>query len=235
MVGTGLHVLTLLSLTLIMMFVINTPISSTKQIEPFQDSYEITEIPDILTPEECERLIAFAEQDLEDSRVAGSEASEKSSVRISKQRWLCADDLLQDILLKIRSKCAELTGVVDTQRYECLQVARYKSPTGHYAHHHDACVKRDLCTSRSRIFRQFTVLIYLNDDYTGGETDFPELNVRVKPARGKGVLFLNVDSSYGEHPLSRHAGLPVTSGTKYIANQWIDFDASLAAGHFTGT
>ena len=224
-----LILIALLSMALIMFI-------TTKQVEPFQNGFEITEIPNILDPKECKRLIAYAEQNLEDSRVAGAAAAEKSSVRISEQRWLClpagtTDDSLHDILLKIRSRCAEFTGIDDASRYECLQVAKYKSPTGHYAHHHDACVRKDLCSSKSRIFRQFTLLIYLNDDYKGGETDFPELHRRVKPARGKGVLFLNVDSSYGEHPLSRHAGLPVTSGTKYIANQWIDFDAALAGGH----
>jgi 2OG-Fe(II) oxygenase superfamily len=37
--------------------------------------------------------------------------------------------------------------------------------------------------------RFMVVLIYLNDDFTGGETDFPQFNIKVKPKQGNMVLF----------------------------------------------
>lgn len=76
-----------------------------------------------------------------------------------------------------------------------------------------------------------TILFYLNDDMEGGETSFPRwLNaetknkgsaLKVKPERGKAILFYNMlpDGNYDER--SQHAALPVTKGEKYLTNLWI--------------
>ena len=37
-----------------------------------------------------------------------------------------------------------------------------------------------------------TALAYLNDVEEGGETDFPEINVSVKPNKGDVVVFLSL-------------------------------------------
>lgn len=66
-----------------------------------------------------------------------------------------------------------------------------------------------------------TILFYLNDDMEGGETSFPRwLNaetsqaLKVKPERGKAILFYNMlpDGNYDER--SQHAALPVRKGEK---------------------
>jgi 2OG-Fe(II) oxygenase superfamily len=73
-----------------------------------------------------------------------------------------------------------------------------------------------------------TVLFYLNDDMEGGETSFPRwLNaetpneLKVKPERGKAILFYNMlpDGNYDER--SQHAALPVLKGEKYLTNLWV--------------
>lgn len=50
----------------------------------------------------------------------------------------------------------------------------------------------------------YTFIIYLNDDFEGGTTDFD--HVSVKPKKGSALVFL--------HPIL-HSGEPVLSGTKY--------------------
>ena len=52
-----------------------------------------------------------------------------------------------------------------------------------------------------------TLLVYLNDGFTGGETDFPEEQRRVVPVTGQALLF--------QH-MVLHEGLPVLEGTKYV-------------------
>merc|ERR1712048_930251 len=37
-------------------------------------------------------------------------------------------------------------------------------------------------------FRRTTVLIYLNDNFTGGTTFFPQINLRVEPKLGRAVV-----------------------------------------------
>jgi prolyl 4-hydroxylase len=66
-----------------------------------------------------------------------------------------------------------------------------------------------------------TALVYLNDDYAGGETAFVKTGLRVRGRKGDVLVFSSVNAAGGFEPLSEHAGLPVTSGTKYLASRWI--------------
>ena len=66
-----------------------------------------------------------------------------------------------------------------------------------------------------------TALVYLNDDFEGGETNFPNLNIKVDPKKGKLVLWDNIKDDGSLDYDSLHAGLPVKSGYKYIAVIWI--------------
>ena len=69
--------------------------------------------------------------------------------------------------------------------------------------------------------RTHTLLFYLNDDYEGGGTFFPEIDFVVKPKRGSCLLFLNLDNNLDVLPHSSHSGMPVHSGIKYICNLWV--------------
>lgn len=69
--------------------------------------------------------------------------------------------------------------------------------------------------------RVLTALIYLNEDFEGGETEFPRLDWRFKGATGDALLFWNVTPHGGLEPNSLHAGLPPTSGEKWIYSKWV--------------
>lgn len=69
--------------------------------------------------------------------------------------------------------------------------------------------------------RVATFLIYLNDDYEGGETDFPRAGFRYRGARGDALLFFNVDAAGRPDFNSVHAGQPTTRGEKWVFSQWI--------------
>lgn len=69
--------------------------------------------------------------------------------------------------------------------------------------------------------RLFTMLVYLNDDFTGGETDFPRLNIRFKGRKGDALLFRNVDEAGAPDFRTLHAGLPPANGEKWLLSQWI--------------
>ena len=69
--------------------------------------------------------------------------------------------------------------------------------------------------------RVATCLTYLNEDYEGGETDFPRIGWRFRGKTGDALLFANVTSGKQPDPLTLHAGLPVTRGRKYLLSQWI--------------
>jgi prolyl 4-hydroxylase len=66
-----------------------------------------------------------------------------------------------------------------------------------------------------------TFLIYLNDGYEGGETEFPSIGRRLKGRSGDALFFLNVESSGAPDRQTLHAGLAPTRGEKWLLSQWI--------------
>jgi hypothetical protein len=68
--------------------------------------------------------------------------------------------------------------------------------------------------------RTHTLLVYLNDDFEGGETLFPDLDLRIRPRRGTALLFANLDTAGAPIAWSRHGGEPPRGGRKYACNIW---------------
>lgn len=66
-----------------------------------------------------------------------------------------------------------------------------------------------------------TLLLYLNDDFEGGETFFPELNIKVKSAQGRVLHFLNCDEANQILLQAIHAELPIQRGVKYACTMWV--------------
>jgi len=61
--------------------------------------------------------------------------------------------------------------------------------------------------------REFVFITYLSDDFEGGETEFLNQGIRVKPEKGKTVIF---PAGYTH----MHRGNPPMGGTKFIATTW---------------
>lgn len=101
----------------------------------------------------------------------------------------------------------------EVARGEPLQVLRY-APGQQYRPHLDAVPGM----ANQRVL---TALVYLNDDYKGGETRFLESGLSVKGQRGDMLLFANALADGRPDPATRHAGEAVTQGVKLIASRWI--------------
>ena len=189
------------------------------------------ELDGFLTHRQCDQLRAAAlDNNMHDSQVGESHSALDVNVRKSTQTWFKHHE--NDVAKFIGDKVYELIntaplmacfkGVKQDADFEDVQVVRYDT-NGKYDPHFDATECGDdigvRCVSNQRIA---TVLIYLNDDFLGGETRFPNLNISVKPAKGKAVFFWVSDQSsrlvYNE---TLHGGDPVTHGEKWIATQWI--------------
>ena len=69
--------------------------------------------------------------------------------------------------------------------------------------------------------RVLTMLVYLNEGYVGGQTSFPESGLSIAGRTGDVLLFCNTDTVGRPDAASRHAGLPVTTGHKWLATRWI--------------
>jgi len=69
--------------------------------------------------------------------------------------------------------------------------------------------------------RTATLLIYLNQGFQGGETEFHTLGIRYKGAAGDALMFRNVDRAGAPDRRMGHAGLPPSTGEKWLFSQWV--------------
>ena len=96
---------------------------------------------------------------------------------------------------------------------EPLQVLRYR-PGGEYKPHFDAIPG----FANQRIL---TMIVWLNEDYEGGETWFAKTGAKLKGRTGDALLFRNALPDGSRDPDAGHAGLPVRRGEKLIASRWL--------------
>lgn len=122
--------------------------------------------------------------------------------------------LAEDLVVQQINACIAAASGTDKKWGEPLTILRYR-PDQQYRPHHDAH------GATPDALRHWTALIWLNDDYEGGETDFPDVRVRVKGGVGDLLLFHNVTADGLPDQRMIHAGLPVTSGVKWMASRWI--------------
>jgi prolyl 4-hydroxylase len=66
-----------------------------------------------------------------------------------------------------------------------------------------------------------TFLLYLNEDFEGGETEFPKAGIAYRGGAGDALFFTNVTRDGRPDPLTLHSGRPPVSGEKWILSQWI--------------
>jgi prolyl 4-hydroxylase len=91
-----------------------------------------------------------------------------------------------------------------------------------YFHTHtDYFEKISAETARLGGQRLFSGLVYLTDEFSGGETEFPALNFSYTPRKGTMLFWRNVDAAITPIPAMRHAGRPVSEGRKLALNLWV--------------
>ena len=184
------------------------------------DINKIYEYPNILSDKQCNEIILLAEPYISNSTVIGENGNEETDNRRTSQNTFLprTHKVVQDIYDKL-SKIIN----IDSDHFERLQVVRYK-PGQKYEAHWDACWEDHKCVEflKQGGQRYATFLLYLNDDFTGGETEFPHRNIKIKPVKGKAALFFNLEKdNKTKLEDSFHAGLPPTSGIKWLCNVWI--------------
>lgn len=122
----------------------------------------------------------------------------------------------------LRARIATATGRPD-RAMEIPKVLHY-APGEIFADHYDWLDPDEpayLLELAQRGQRAETFLIYLNDDFEGGETHFPEIGYSYRGGKGDAIVFSNLDAAGRPDPATRHAGLPPTSGEKWLFSQWI--------------
>ncbi|HEX8443879.1 MAG TPA: 2OG-Fe(II) oxygenase [Allosphingosinicella sp.] len=121
--------------------------------------------------------------------------------------------LEEDLVVNaLNRRIAAITGTQPSWG-EPLHVLRY-APGQEYKPHVDALpgVENQ---------RRWTALLYLNNEYEAGETDFDQLGIVARGEPGDALIFANAADDGRPDYRTRHAGRPVASGTKWLATRWI--------------
>jgi len=177
------------------------------------ESPEATAFPSLLTSAECDFLIAQAEPWLAPSMVIDPRTGGQLRNQIRTSDSMSFGYVLENPAIHALNRRLASASGTDPRQGESLQVLRYR-PGQEYKAHLDALTGE----ANQRIL---TLLVYLNDDYLGGETMFLRTGLRFKGRKGDALLFRNALPDGRADELAQHAGLPVTAGEKIIASRWI--------------
>lgn len=180
---------------------------------PLTDNPRVIRFANFCTPRECLHVAAIAAPMLEPATIFDPASGKMilNPIRMSDNASIGPTQESLPIQA-INRRIAAATRTKVTQG-EPLTVLRY-GPGQQYRPHLDILPNGDNQ-------RMLTAILYLNDGYRGGETQFPLLNVTIRPQAGDLLVFDNVDRTGATEPRSRHAGLPIVNGTKWIATRWI--------------
>jgi len=180
---------------------------------PLSDSPFAIAAQGFATAAECDYLVAAVEAQFQPSVVVDPASGRlvPHPIRTSDGAFfgVFAEDL---VVNAINRRIAALSGT-RVEQGETLQLLRYARGAQYRAH-----VDALPAEANQRIA---TVLVYLTDDYEGGETQFVRTGLAYRGRKGDALLFRNVDAAGRPDPMALHAGLPVTRGVKVIASRWI--------------
>jgi prolyl 4-hydroxylase len=188
-------------------------LSATLVGEVVSEAPQLTMFRGLFTPDECRYLVEAAAPMLEPSVVVdpASGTQRPDPVRVAESMGFTLP-LENPAVHALNQRIAAASGTQAVQG-EPLQVLRYR-PGGEYKPHFDAIPG----FANQRIL---TMIVWLNEDYEGGETMFMKTGARLRGRTGDALLFRNALPDETRDPDAAHAGLKVTRGEKLIASRWI--------------
>lgn len=192
--------------------------SDSKRREPPQG---VVIVNNFISKTDCRRLVRYADKQkaawlmVRDDKKStpGKSVEKRDSGRVTQQVEMdkhqnFLNDCIRRAMLEVASR---KFGAADF--FEIPYLLRYKVG-GKYGEHADS----ETYDPDKRLFyrisdRDISVLIYLNDDYDGGELTFNRLNYSYHPSAGDLVMFPSGN-------LYMHQAQSVTRGTKYALVSW---------------
>jgi len=206
----------------------------------------VVSIKGFLTDPECDHIASKAEPNMKYSGVSLKDVDKgkaASNWRTSQSAFLHSNN--DPILTAIDHRTASLTRLPKAHQ-EILQVLRYGT-SEKYDAHHDYFDPKDYKSDPNTLNliengkknRFATVFWYLTTVKEGGETIFPRYRnkplprgyaysdcnhgLKVKPQKGKVIIFYSLDARGQMDPLSLHGACPVIGedDVKWAANKWI--------------
>lgn len=175
-------------------------------------------VQNYLDPPLCDQIVRECDQlpGIRQSVAAGADdvSSVISDIRISETVDIYK--LSVDVISLVRELFLKTVAPhygQEIEWFERPEILRYH-PGGEYKPHADSENWFANEKSWKRVLdRDLSILLYLNDGFTGGEIAFPNFGLKFKPVRGLMVAFPS-DGRY------LHSARPVVSGVRYALVSW---------------
>lgn len=179
---------------------------------------QIYEVPEFLTPAECDRTISIINSNLTQSGVSGGSPS---TYRTSRTGHI--EEVDPDWARFLDYKMAAVLGV-DPRFSEGIQGVRYDKEQ-YFKEHCDWFDEVRYDEEEDSALEQlgqrtWTFMVYLNDVIKGGETKFRRLNRTFVPRRGSAVVWNNLYPDGHGNPFTNHEAMPILEGHKYVITKW---------------
>jgi prolyl 4-hydroxylase len=191
--------------------------------ESLHEAPLIRRLPGVIHPLVLDALINLAAPLVQRSQIVDARTGEVRADPARNSSHVTLGPRQHDHVLETVELCLSRVSGMPALNAEFLQILRYRQgeefrPHVDYFNESGASAYRSLADGGQRAQ---TVLTYLNDDYSGGSTLFPQLKLNIKGRRGDMLHFHNLGADGLGHRDSLHAGMPVTDGEKWLLSQWI--------------
>ncbi|MGJ4729257.1 prolyl hydroxylase family protein [Luteimonas sp. SDU101] len=188
------------------------PASATDVGLSIMSAVEMRLVRGFASPDECAELIDVARPAFRRSMVSadGSLHSGTYSNSRTSKTAACSGEVCDRFI----GRASDTVGV-SARYFEDVQCVKY-GEGDRFSPHFDA----PAVSGQRPSPREWTMLVYLNDDFEGGETFFPLLDLSVRPETGAMLVFRNKSGDGSVNGCSLHAGSPVSRGIKYACNIW---------------
>ena len=180
------------------------------------DRAELWAVPQFLDPIECGRLISMIDAVARPSTTYLNRYSD--GVRTSFSGRVNPRD---PFVVGLHGRLDDLLGL-DSRHSEAIEGQRY-AVGQEFQPHLDWFQQTSPAWAREKDNggqRSYTAMAYLNAVEAGGETDFPLLDLAVKPLPGMLLIWNNAGEDGVPNPYTIHAGHPVARGVKYVFTRW---------------
>ncbi|MDT9599413.1 prolyl hydroxylase family protein [Sphingosinicella rhizophila] len=174
-------------------------------------------VRDFLDARQCATLVKLIDSDRRPSDILADDEPDPE-FRTSES---CNLSPRHPVVRAVEDKISQLIGI-DPAQGETVQGQRYAVGQQFKPHHDFFFVDQPYWAEQERTGgqRTWTAMIFLNEPEAGGQTGFPNVDVKVTPRTGNLLAWNNMDELGMPNPRSLHTGMPVEAGTKYVITKW---------------
>jgi len=192
--------------------------------KPSLSSEEIFVVKDYLHEDICKKLVVYSDWSTDKGAASIGQTNNEGFAKKSTSEGFKADRIEILSIPIMRNNCMSICADVyrnhvgphygvEIEWFEFPHILRY-GPGGTYGIHSDAYnYNREKNEWRKVLNRDYSSILYLNSDFSGGTLAFPKLNLRIKPQAGMLITFPS-DNRF------LHTAEPTLTGTRYALVTW---------------